>query len=64
MNINYIATINLEIEDEIDEIDLREDPKKYMDNRILELIKEEIIDEIKLLKIDSKLFLDGKEVKE
>ena len=64
MKVKYMATINLEIEDEIEEDDLIEGAKEYMDSRISETIKEEIIDEITLLKIDSKLTLNGKEVKE
>ena len=59
MKVKYMATINLEIEDEIEEDDLIEGAKEYMDSRISETIKEEIIDEITLLKIDSKLTLNG-----
>lgn len=62
MKVKYTATINLEIEDEID--DLTKGAKEYIGNNILKAIKDEILDEITLLKIDSKLFLDGKEVKE
>lgn len=66
MKVKYIATINLEIEQEMNETDLREDANIYMNNRISRIIKDEMDDEVttNLLKIESRLILNGKEVKE